>query len=175
MADVYSIFGTLLALGIAFPGFLATWWLIAPSKVKLAQHRLADTPKRSVAMGIASIILIAIPISILIALPLAFSSFLGSLLIVLLLTFAGLGTAAIAANMAEQLQSDKDSEIELADFVRAAVAMELAAAFPVVGWFIVIPLTLLAGLGAASFALLGWEAKQRNEATSSIKASPTKA
>ncbi len=41
MADVYAIFGTLLALGIAFPGMLTAWWLLFPRTVEGAQQRLS--------------------------------------------------------------------------------------------------------------------------------------
>ena len=174
MADVYAVFGTLLALGIAFPGFLTAWWLIAPQKVALAGRRLAAGPKRSVGMGVFAAIIFAIPIGILFALPMAFSSFLGAGLIVLVLTFAGLGVAGLAAHMASHLVSRSESITELASFLRAALALELAAAFPFIGWFIVIPVCLLAGLGAASFAFLGWEAKQPEEGPNKIEASPAK-
>jgi hypothetical protein len=40
--------------------------------------------------------------------------------------------------------------------VRGAVALELAAVFPLVGWCVVIPLTIVTSLGATVFALLHW-------------------
>jgi hypothetical protein len=45
--------------------------------------------------------------------------------------------------------------------VRGAVVLELAAAFPFIGWFIIIPLTLIASLGATVFALLRWMPKAK--------------
>jgi hypothetical protein len=44
----------------------------------------------------------------------------------------------------------------LGAFLRGAAALELAAAFPVLGWFIVIPLAIIASLGATAFAVLHW-------------------
>ena len=58
--------------------------------------------------------------------------------------------------MAERLQSLSPSQSPLGAFVRGAVALELAAAFPVIGWFFVIPLTMVTALGATVFALLHW-------------------
>jgi hypothetical protein len=46
-------------------------------------------------------------------------------------------------------------------FVRGAVALELAAVFPIVGWFLVIPAVLLAGFGAGLFGLLRWLPRPR--------------
>ena len=43
MADVFALFGTLLALGIALPGLLLTWQLLLPNVVSRAQQRLNHT------------------------------------------------------------------------------------------------------------------------------------
>jgi hypothetical protein len=40
--------------------------------------------------------------------------------------------------------------------VRGAVALELAAVFPLAGWFVVLPLAIVTSLGATVFALLHW-------------------
>jgi hypothetical protein len=47
-------------------------------------------------------------------------------------------------------------------FIRGAVALELAAIFPIVGWFLVIPFVLLAGFGAGLFGLLRWLPRPRS-------------
>lgn len=44
MADVNAVFGTLLALGIVYPGMLIAWSLIFPSFVGKASARIESTP-----------------------------------------------------------------------------------------------------------------------------------
>ncbi len=44
----------------------------------------------------------------------------------------------------------------IASFVRGALALELAAAFPVIGWVIFIPFAIVTCLGASAFAVLRW-------------------
>ena len=51
MADVFAVFGTLLAMGIAFPGMLLTWRVLLPKTVYRAQTRLAHTPWRCLFAG----------------------------------------------------------------------------------------------------------------------------
>ena len=51
MADVYAVFGTLLALGIAFPGLLTATWLLFPGAVGRATLRVSATPARSFFFG----------------------------------------------------------------------------------------------------------------------------
>ena len=164
MADVYSIFGTLLALGIAFPGMLLAWWLLFPATVERAADRVDRTPWRCFGLGIPAVIVVAIPIILLFAISVPFASFLGALTLFTSLGFAGLGAAGIAAKMGRHLQNRSNSTLsDSGAVVRAAVALELAAAFPFVGWLIVIPLTLVTSLGTAAFAILRWEPKQSKD------------
>lgn len=162
MTDVYAIFGTLLALGIIFPGMLTAWWLLFPNRVELAHQRLEATPWRSFFAGVGAAVAAAISISILFAIPLPFASFLGALLLFTVLAAAGIGAAGIASLMAERLQiRSGDSLNQFGAFIRAAVALELMAAFPLIGWLLIIPVTLLVSLGAASFALFRWMPKAK--------------
>ena len=60
MRDVYAIFGTLLALGIAFPGWLFAWWLLFPSRVEQARRQIKEHTRRSFIWGAIGTIAIAL-------------------------------------------------------------------------------------------------------------------
>ena len=159
MADVYAVFGTLLALGIAFPGMLTAWRLLFPNVIERAEARVAEKPGRTFWVGVGLTIVVSLPIGILLALPFGPAKFLGFVLLMLTLAFASLGAAGIAAVMARRLpRRSEDDPSSPAAFVRAAVALELAAAFPFIGWFVVIPVAILISLGSAFFAVLRWGA-----------------
>jgi len=157
MADVYAVFGTLLALGIAFPGLLAGSWLLFPGPIARARVRIAATPVRSFFFGLAAVVLTAIPVALLNALPLGITKLAGTLIIFGAFGVATLGAAAVADEMGDRLREQGPPSLSRAGaFLRGAVALELAASFPIVGWFLVIPGVLLAGYGAGVFALLRW-------------------
>jgi hypothetical protein len=157
MADVYAVFGTLLALGIAFPGLLTGTWLLFPDMVGRARIRAAATPWRSFFFGIAAVLLIAIPVLILNAMPMGIAKLAAVLIVFGAFGVATLGAAAVAAEMGDRLRAHAPSNLSSAGaFVRGAVALELAAIFPIVGWFLVIPVVLLLGFGAGVFGLLRW-------------------
>lgn len=157
MADVYAVFGTLLALGIIFPGMLVAWLLIFPGTVGKAGSRIERTPWRCLGLGVAIAIPIGFIVAILLSIALGPANFLGAAVIVSSLAFASLGASGMAGMMGRRLlPRSKESTSEAASFLRGAVALELAAAFPVVGWFLAIPLIALCSLGAAAFAVLGW-------------------
>lgn len=157
MADIFAIFGILLALGILFPGMLTAWWLLFPMTVGRARLRLEHTPWQCLWLGLALAILAGIPIALLLALPSGLTKFMGGSLLTVLLAVAGLGAAGMVAKMGEQWAKKGSEALSPAGaFVRGAVTLELAAAFPVIGWFIVIPLAIIASLGATAFAVFRW-------------------
>ena len=160
MADVFAIFGTIVMMGIAFPGMLITWWLLFPNMIERSRWRVAQTPWACFWLGIAGTFILSIPITILLALPFGPAKFFGAVGIFIALAFASLGAAGIAAQMGNHLSGLSRSELtEAGAFVRGAVAFELSAAFPVLGWFIVIPFGIIISMGAATFAILRWVPK----------------
>ena len=157
MADVYAVFGTLLALGIAFPGLLVGFWLLFPAGVGRSQQRLERTPYRSLFFGLAAAIATALIVSLLSAVPVGLFKFLGALVALLALAIATMGAAGVTCSMAARLQdATGGATAAVGAFVRSALALELAAAFPLVGWFVVIPACLVISYGAGLFALLRW-------------------
>ncbi len=157
MADVSAIFGILLTLGIVFPGLLTAWWLLFPATVERARLRLDHSPWSCFWLGGVITAVLVVPVVILLALPIGPAKLAGWGLIFLTLTFASLGAAGLAAKMALRLQArGENTVVSPGAFVRAAIALELAAAFPVIGWFVLIPLAIVTALGATVFALLRW-------------------
>jgi hypothetical protein len=173
MADVSAIFGILLSLGIVFPGLLTAWWLLFPATVERARLRLDRTPWQCFWLGGVAAAGLVIPVAVLLALPVGLAKLAGWGTISLALAVASLGAAGLAAKMARRLREDGGAP--LGSFVRAAVALELAAAFPVLGWFIVIPLAIVTALGASLFALLRWTPAPVPETATGLSAAPTQA
>ena len=157
MADVYAVFGTLLALGIAFPGLLTGFWLLAPEAVGRARQRVERTPDRRLFLGLGASILTILLVSLLSAVPLGLFKLLGAILAFAALAVATVGAAGTASAMAARLQRVMGGNLSgAAAFVRSAIALELAAVFPLVGWFAVLPVCLVASYGAGLFSLLHW-------------------
>ena len=130
MAGVLAIFGILLALGIIFAGSLAAWWLLFPATVERARLRLDRTPWRCFWLGAVTTVILLPPIFILVALPLELTRLMGCLLFFIVLAFAGVGAAGLAAKIGRRLVPHANNSISpAAAFVRSAVGLELAAGF----------------------------------------------
>lgn len=158
MADISAIFGSLLIFGIAFPGLLTAWWLLFPATVERAQTRLEQTPWQCFWFGGIITAAVVIPTVILLVLPFGPAKFLGWTLMVVTLAVSSLGSAGIAAKMGKRLVETSHAS-PAAAFVRGAIALELAVFFPLLGWLLVFPLTIVTALGATGFALLRWVPK----------------
>jgi hypothetical protein len=155
MADVYAVFGTLLALGIAFPGMLVAYWLLFPHQVEKASHQLTEKPGRTFVLGLGSALVLSVPITIFFVAGLPFTSFLGALSIVTVLAIATIGAAGMALKMGRRLAEKTNPDKPIRSFLGGAVALELAAAFPFVGWLLVIPVVLILSLGASLTGIWG--------------------
>jgi hypothetical protein len=165
MADISAIFFILILIGIAFPAMLSAWWLLFPSLVTRAQARVEKTPWQSLWMGLVVVIAVTIPIVILLALPFGPAKFVGWILLAACLALSSIGSAGIAAHLGERMKRAGISFNPLGGFIRGAVVLELAAFFPVLGWFFIWPLLLITAFGATGFALLNWMPREKTVRT----------
>ena len=112
------------------------------------------SPWRCFWTGLVAAVGIALPAIILINLPLGLLKFMGWSLMGLGLGLSVFGAAGLAGLMASRIKSaSPGTPTEFGTFVRAAVMIELAAIFPLLGWLAFFPISLLISLGAA---LLTW-------------------
>jgi Na+/melibiose symporter-like transporter len=177
MADVIAVFGTLLALGIALPGLLLTCRMLLPNFTDRAQSRLSQTPWRCLFAGGFLVLIASIPIIILFNLPWGGFQAMGAAALIGLMAIASLGAAGLAGLIGRQLRELGLKSSEVGATLWGGVAMGLAAVFPLVGWFVFLPLAFVVTLGAAAFALLGWMPRNRPQSplTTSIEEAPATA
>jgi hypothetical protein len=154
MGDVFAIFGGMLAIGIALPGLLLAWSLLFPGTVEQAHARLERTPWRCFWIGLAGLLAGGLPLAALVNIPAGPAKLVGWVGLFALLALASLGAAGLAALMGERLRGVGLIASAPGALLRGAVTLELAAVFPLIGWFVVIPITTVCALGAALFALL---------------------
>lgn len=147
MSDVFAILSILTLFAVSFPAYLALVWRLFPRTVQRASLRLTHTGWRCISLGLILAALLSVPIGVLLLIPNGAAQLIGWVGLVGVSAVSGLGGAGLAIRLG--------GESPLA-FWRGAVTLELAMALPVLGWFLVAPLCLLASLGATAFALVGW-------------------
>ena len=160
MADISAIFFILLLLGIGFPAMLTAWWLLFPALIGRAQARVEKTPMQAFWLGLVIVITLAIPVVILLALPVGPAKFIGWVLLAASFALSSIGSAGIAAHIGNRLTL-QSNVTALGGFIRGAVVLELAAFFPVIGWLFIWPVMLVMAFGATGFALLNWLPREK--------------
>jgi hypothetical protein len=129
------------------------------------QTRVEKTLLQTFWLGLVILIGAAIPIVILLALPFGPAKFIGWILLAASLALSSIGSAGIAAHLAHRLEQHSHVSA-LGGFVRGAIILELAAFFPIVGWFFLWPLLLIIAFGATGFALLNWMPREKIQTSS---------
>lgn len=71
------------------------------------------------------------------------------------LGFVFAGTSGLAARIGRGLSSPTDTGREWARTLRGGVVLEISMLLPILGWFLIAPIALLGGAGAAARALFG--------------------
>lgn len=161
MSDILAVFGILLILGVAYPGLLLMNWLALPTLTGRAREQVARHPVRSFWSGLGFSLLLVLPVVIFLSLPSGLSKGMGWILILGAVSFSSIGAAGLVLELSTRLDMSAPGEppigkptSKLGSFVRAAVVLELASVFPLIGWLVVLPLATLTCFGAAIVAVI---------------------
>jgi hypothetical protein len=154
MTDVYIVVFTLIGILLSLPALLVALNLLLPNVTRHAAARLDHHPYQSFGLGlfVTSLFLAFILITANVAFgPVRAMSFFA--------TFIGMGLGTLGAAAMSRLLGQRLSHLanptsELTNLVRGAVVYELACLFPLVGWFVFIPLVGVTVMGAAALGLL---------------------
>ena len=153
MADV-------LKIALIIVGFLlcyVVYWLagaaLFPAIVERAKQQYDTRPVRATLLGL----LLALPFIALsivtgkVAHPAA--KMVGVALIGIPVLYGLLGSAGLALRIGAGLKSSLDDTQPWRRILRGSVVLSLTFLLPVIGWFIVMPWTIISGLGAAVIAM----------------------
>lgn len=154
MTDVYIVVFTLIGVLLSLPALLVALNLLMPNVTRYAAARLDLHPYQSFGVGlfVTSLFLAFIIITANIAFgPVRAMSFFA--------TFTGMGLGTLGAAAMSRLLGQRLTQLahptsELTNLVRGAIVYELACLFPLVGWFVFIPLVGVTVMGAAALGLL---------------------
>lgn len=152
MSDILTFFGVLVILGLGFPALLFVVWLSLPAPVERARQAIHNGSWRCFGVGLLTLLLMALPVVVLLQLP-GPGQFTGATLLLSIIAVSTIGAAGMAAQLADRITTRAQGTVTAPRaFLYGAVTLELAVAFPVLGWIIVLPFALLTGLGATVLA-----------------------
>lgn len=147
MANVLAFFGILLVFAVCYPALLLVIWHTQSAAAR-ARERLNRMPRRSAALGLLIVLLLAVPVLALLGSASGAAQLVGWLLLLGALGVSTLGASALAALIGERINADTQTPVLI-----GAVVLALATFFPVLGWLFALPVALCASLGASAMAL----------------------
>ncbi len=154
MADTMAIFFSVLGFLIAFPAL----WLLCRG----LWPDVVDSSKGDCAVTLFKPFLVGLPLTLAAFFAVAF---LGKLpqpaggisslgLICLFITYASSGVAGLATVVGERLPSPADAQCPWKATIRGGIVLELSYLLPFLGWFVLLPVSIIIGAGATTRALI---------------------
>jgi hypothetical protein len=166
MAIVLSIVGFLLSL----QGLWLTCRALWTNKVIASATRCGRNPVKSMLAGVVVTLLMMVVTGVAGGALGAPGQVLAFGTVSLYVIFSGVGVAGLATHMGQRLSSPVDDRRPWAATVRGGIVLNLAYLIPIVGWFVILPATVVMGAGAATLALL-WPRTARVVAPSVVPSS----
>lgn len=154
MADVFTVVFIFVGFLLALP---ATWLLfsaIAPRGVARAQYRARRMPIVAFFVGLGTIALFAAAVAGLAATSLGPLQTLAFLVAASGMAFTMYGVSGVARQIGAMLPSAIDRDNPWRSHLRGGVVLELSFLIPILGWFLILPATLIVGAGAAALSIL---------------------
>lgn len=145
---------SIAALAVA----LNAWWLatraLAPEFVERSREQWSSRPVLTVLLGGVTGGFATIVCIVLLSIDHAVAKLAGSGLAMCVLAFALCGTAGLAARIGRGLASPSDEGREWFQSLKGGAVLELTFLLPFLGWFVLLPIAVYGGLGAAIVALV---------------------
>lgn len=153
MADTMAIFLSVLGLLIACP---ALWLLcrgLYPDLVELSRADCSVTLFKPFLVGVPLTVVATIAVIFLGKIPQPVGGITSLGLICLFITYAGSGVAGLATVIGERLPSPADAQCPWKATIRGGIVLELSYILPFLGWFVLLPISIIIGAGATTRAI----------------------
>jgi len=154
MADTMSIFFVILGVLLAFSGL----WLMCrglwPEAVAAAAARCGQRLWTSFLAGLPITIVMIVLTRVLFNLLGPIGKIAGVGLVCLYMLQAHTGVSGLATSIGRRLWSPLDEQRPWRSTLRGGVVLELAYLLPILGWFVILPASIIIGSGAANLGLL---------------------
>lgn len=152
MADTMAIVFAILGLMLSFPAL----WLLCrglwPDRVAMAAQACSKGLSKPLFLGLPALITVLLIAAVLGKALGSPGKIAGALLISFFIVHASIGIAGLATHIGSQFSSSEASESWRAT-LRGGVVLELSYLLPILGWFIILPLSIVVGSGASLLAM----------------------
>jgi hypothetical protein len=154
MADTMSIFFVIMGMMLAFPGL----WLLCrglwPEAVAAAADRCSKRLWSSFLAGLPITVAMVVLTKTLFNVLGPVGKIAGVGVVCLYMLQAHTGVSGLATSIGRRLASPLDEQRPWRSTLRGGLVLELTYLLPVLGWFVILPASIIIGSGAANLNLL---------------------
>jgi hypothetical protein len=147
IGDVFSIVGTLVGICVTSWALIMGAALLFQGSAYRAKTAYQTTPYKGLFLGIGVTLLIGVASFLLLAIPLPLVKMAGTMGLLSLMSLAALGASGVAMVVADRICALDPGVSRYTAMIRATAIMSIAGVFPVLGWFLVGPVLILASVG----------------------------
>jgi hypothetical protein len=155
MADIMAYFFVIIGLLLTIPGL----WLLCRGLWPQAFAYTTDYSRKTLLkpffIGLPlTFVVVLLTAGVLSKVPQPVGGISTILFLSLFFIYAHAGVAALATILGERLPSPKDKDYPWNATVRGGTVLELSFLLPVIGWFVILPVSLIIGVGLTTRALI---------------------
>jgi hypothetical protein len=152
LGTVQAAVAVVVALIATWTGLLITVSLAMPKQTGMAEYALETAPRRCFLSGLGMLLLLLSSFRFLQA-PLPGMKLVGILLLLALGAVLTLGAAGLAQLLGRRIGEMSGARTSFGTLVRGSLVYSLAMGFPLIGWYLFLPLSAVCALGAGAVAL----------------------
>ena len=152
LADVVAVVLSQVGLQLAVPACFLVARAVLPRLSRQSELRLTHTPWRSLFIGVVLLVPLLLPALVLMNVAPGPGKAAGVLWLGVYFGIALVGCGGLAARIGAALRGPADVDRPWLGTLKGGVALVLACGVPVLGWFLLLPVVVVAGTGAAALA-----------------------
>jgi hypothetical protein len=153
LAQVQAVVAALFAIIATLTGLLTSVTLLLPKQANGAAQALDEAPKRCFWKGLALLAVAAFAFGGLSRIPAPLIKFVCFAILMGIAGLVTLGCAGMALLMGRRIGEMSGARSSLGCLVRGSLAYSIGIMFPIVGWWLLMPLSVLCAGGAGLTAL----------------------
>jgi len=157
VADILMWFLLIMGAYVIFISYWLAAQALFPELTDRCRQRIKSAPLRQALIGLAWTIPAAAAGVALLNVPNPLLKFLGATIVLLLILAGLIGSSALAAQIGYGLASPSDQAQPWRRVLRGGMVLGLTFVFPLIGWLLILPLSLVIGVGALFASLSGSE------------------
>ena len=160
VADILMWFLLIMGTYVVFISYWLAAQALFPELTDRCRQRIKAAPWKHALIGLAWTIPTAAAGVALLNVPNPLLKFLGATIVLLLILAGLIGSSALAAQIGFGLAQPSDQTQPWRRVLRGGMVLGLTFVFPLIGWFLILPLSLVIGVGAL-FPTLAASGSQR--------------